>query len=189
MRIDIKRVCVPTDFSDVAEHAIHYGAALAEKFGAEFHLLHVVHDFEELASHPDFTAHGELARKYFEDLEWDATARSEGKTVEQATEDEEARKFLRTMENGLEEQFEKLPREDWWEQLTIYRAVRYGNTVEQICQYAHKQAIDILVLGTRGRGGIKRLLVGSVAERVVRSSPVPVLTVHPREEREFVRED
>jgi nucleotide-binding universal stress UspA family protein len=42
--IDLKRILVPTDFSKHSENALHYGAAFAEKFGAELYLLHVVQD-------------------------------------------------------------------------------------------------------------------------------------------------
>jgi len=57
-----------------------------------------------------------------------------------------------------------------------------------IVDYAKEKSIDLIVVGTHGRGGLAHLVVGSVAERVVRLAPCPVLTVrHP--EREFVRPD
>jgi len=55
----------------------------------------------------------------------------------------------------------------------------------EIIRYAREQNIDLLVLGTHGRGPIAHMLMGSVAEKVVRKAPCPVLTVrHP--EHEFV---
>lgn len=57
-----------------------------------------------------------------------------------------------------------------------------------IVQYARDLAIDLIVVGTHGRGAVAHLLMGSVAERVVRTAPCPVLTVrHP--EHEFVLPD
>jgi nucleotide-binding universal stress UspA family protein len=54
-----------------------------------------------------------------------------------------------------------------------------------IVEYAKDQRIDLIVIGTHGRGALSHLFLGSVAERVVRTAPCPVLTVrHP--EREFV---
>jgi nucleotide-binding universal stress UspA family protein len=54
-----------------------------------------------------------------------------------------------------------------------------------IVAYAEETGIDLIVMGTHGRGGLSHFLMGSVAERVVRLAPCPVLTVrHP--EREFV---
>jgi len=59
---------------------------------------------------------------------------------------------------------------------------------EAIVDYAANHAIDVTVIGTHGRRGFEHLLMGSVAERVVRTAPCPVLTVrHP--EREFVAPD
>ena len=59
---------------------------------------------------------------------------------------------------------------------------------EAISQYAKSTNIDLIVIGTNGRGALAQILVGSVAERVVRIAPCPVLTVrHP--EREFVMPD
>lgn len=52
-----------------------------------------------------------------------------------------------------------------------------GSPSAEIVRYAERQACDLVVMGTHGRGGINRLLLGSVAERVVRTSTVPVLTV------------
>jgi nucleotide-binding universal stress UspA family protein len=62
------------------------------------------------------------------------------------------------------------------------------NPAEQIVKYAKAHTIDLIVMGTHGRGAVAHLLMGSVAERVVRAAPCPVLTVrHP--EREFVVSD
>ena len=59
---------------------------------------------------------------------------------------------------------------------------------EAIVGYATRAGIDLIVLGTHGRSGMERVLMGSVAEHVVRNAPCPVLTVrHP--EREFVVPD
>ena len=52
-----------------------------------------------------------------------------------------------------------------------------GNEWRQILETAKSRGCDLVVMGTHGRRGLPRLLLGSVAERVVRLSPVPVLTV------------
>ena len=56
-------------------------------------------------------------------------------------------------------------------------ATAIGTPVDRILQYIADEGIDLVVLGTHGRGAVGHLLLGSVAERVVRRSPVPVLTV------------
>jgi nucleotide-binding universal stress UspA family protein len=60
---------------------------------------------------------------------------------------------------------------------------RAGDPVRQIIGYAIEQDVDLIVLGTHGRGPMAHMLMGSVAERVVRGAPCPVLTVrHPQHE-------
>lgn len=56
--------------------------------------------------------------------------------------------------------------------------VRIGTPVDEILKLADEERPDIIVLGTAGRGGVARLLLGSVAERVVRAATAPVMTVH-----------
>ena len=57
--------------------------------------------------------------------------------------------------------------------------VLLGDPAEEILNYAQSEGIDLIIIGTHGRKGIERIIFGSVAERVVKKSPVPVLTVNP----------
>lgn len=57
-------------------------------------------------------------------------------------------------------------------------AVRRGNPHDDILTYADEHDIELIVMGTHGRTGVKRALLGSVTENVVRHSEIPVLTVH-----------
>jgi len=63
----------------------------------------------------------------------------------------------------------------------VTTAVREGHPAPVICAYAREVDADLIVTGTRGRHGENRFLLGSVAEEVVRTSPVPVLTVRQLE--------
>lgn len=58
-------------------------------------------------------------------------------------------------------------------------AVLDGSPAEGIVDYAREEDVDLVVLGTHGRTGLQRYLLGSVAERVVRTAPAPVLTLSP----------
>ncbi|MEF8855843.1 MAG: universal stress protein [Haloplanus sp.] len=66
----------------------------------------------------------------------------------------------------------------------ITTAVREGRPATEIREYASEHDADMVAMGTRGRHGENRFLIGSVAERVVRTCPVPVLTVRQLGERE-----
>jgi universal stress protein A len=59
------------------------------------------------------------------------------------------------------------------------RTLRLGSPFVEIVRYAKEAAIDLIVIGTHGRTGLKHVLLGSVAENVVRKAPCPVLTVRP----------
>jgi universal stress protein A len=57
---------------------------------------------------------------------------------------------------------------------------RVGSVHDTICDVAREEAADYIVMGTHGRGGIARFMLGSVADRVVRTAPCPVVTVRPK---------
>jgi nucleotide-binding universal stress UspA family protein len=59
----------------------------------------------------------------------------------------------------------------------VESVVEDGTPHQAILNYADSEDIDLIVMGTHGRSGLDRYLLGSVTERIVRSSDVPVLTV------------
>ena len=67
------------------------------------------------------------------------------------------------------------------EDVEIVKVVRPGRPFLEIIRYAREQSIELVVMGTHGWTGLKHVLMGSVAERVVRKSPCPVLTVRSPE--------
>ena len=73
-------------------------------------------------------------------------------------------------------------------QLKAVTAVRNGSPAFEIAAYAKAERIDIILVGTHGRGMIGHLLMGNVAEKLVRIAPCPVLTVH-HPEHEFIQPD
>ncbi len=68
----------------------------------------------------------------------------------------------------------------------VRAVVRVGDPASEIVEWADEEGCDLVVVGTHGRSGIPRLILGSVAERVVRQAHVPVLVArnHARRERE-----
>jgi nucleotide-binding universal stress UspA family protein len=100
---------------------------------------------------------------------------------------------VQQVEQGLESvarrQMDQLITDDDRTSLSVVTAVRVApSAASDIVEYARSNAIDLVVMGTHGRGVLGHLLMGSVAERVVRSAPCPVLTVRI-EERDFVQPD
>jgi nucleotide-binding universal stress UspA family protein len=79
---------------------------------------------------------------------------------------QEAEEYLKGLENHLKAKG-----------LDVDTHVRYGNDAEEILDHAAQKDIDLIAMSTHGRNGIKRFLLGSVAEKVLRHSPKPVYLV------------
>ena len=152
--IQLKRVLFPTDFSSASESAREYALTLAERFDAELHLLHVIHDWVERM--PEFGM---------------------GLSVPAWAEQGPARR--RDLEESAIRQLPALTPSGWSEQHRVTIAVKEGEPFVEIVKYAREHEIDLIVIGTHGRGAVAHALLGSVAERVVRKAPCPVLTVRP----------
>ena len=67
-----------------------------------------------------------------------------------------------------------------FEGVHMVRAMSVGQAAPEIVRYAEREKIDVIVLGTHGRSGLARILMGSVAEAVVRAAPCQVLTIGPK---------
>lgn len=67
----------------------------------------------------------------------------------------------------------------WSAGRTVVQAVVEGSPRVEIVRYARQHAMDLIVLATHGRSGLAHMIIGSVAESVVRTAPCPVLTVRP----------
>src|SRR2546423_1484351 len=98
-------------------------------------------------------------------------------------------KVFRGPEHGtLEEEINRFLAEelaDWCERaraagVAADRRTAFGATHTEICDAAEAIGADLIVIGTHGRGGLSHALLGSVAEKVVRKAPCPVLTVRPQ---------
>jgi universal stress protein A len=84
----------------------------------------------------------------------------------------------RNIEGEVGKDFDKITKKL---DLPFKRIVKTGVTFVEIIDYIKDQGIDLVVMGTHGRSGIEHILIGSVAEKVVRKSPCPVLTVRPKD--------
>jgi nucleotide-binding universal stress UspA family protein len=155
--IVLKTILVPTDFSDTSEVAVRYGKALADRFGAQLHLIHVVQ--EPFGQPWAVEAYGASLAALQND--WVNEARTR---LEEVIPPAERARYGATL------------------------AIVLGHPVVEILRYASEAQIDLIVLGTHGRGPLAHAVIGSVAERIVRKAPCPVLTVH-HPEREFVLPD
>lgn len=92
------------------------------------------------------------------------------------------------MQNDARDRLGQILTEQEQKELRSESVVRQGAPDVEIIRYAKEHDIDLIVIGTRGSSGVAHLLMGGVADKVVRKAPCPVLTVrHP--EHEFVIPD
>lgn len=89
----------------------------------------------------------------------------------------EYKKEIRDQLKGLSQKF--LPYIE-----NVDHIVIQGNPYKEILKYVVENEIGLIVLATHGRTGFKHVLIGSIAEKIVRHSPIPVLTVKPTDVRE-----
>lgn len=87
--------------------------------------------------------------------------------------------YLVDLKQEAEKSLDKLLPDAAKKGLRVVRALRMGNPFIEIVKYAEEAGIDLIVVGTHGRGALAHMLLGSVAEKVVRKAKCPVLTVHP----------
>ena len=87
--------------------------------------------------------------------------------------------LLNEVTASAEVELRAIPPKAWSFDVNVVRVVRTGSTFDTIVKYVTDNAIDLIVIGTHGRTGIPRVLLGSLAERVVQHAPCSVLTVRP----------
>ena len=145
--IEVKRIVCPTDFSPTSSRAVDYAAAMADSFGARLLLLHVI---------PEMTY----------PLRSFGMSSSFPHLKEELH--ERARDALKERSNDV---LKKMPN------VKVRHDLRDGEAHEAVLACAKDENADMIVMGTHGHTGITHALLGSTAEKVVRTSACPVLTV------------
>ena len=149
------KILVPTDGSETAEAAVDHAVEMAKRYDAELHALYVVDiDAVNLS----------LGTEQVDRLK-------SGRYEEMDEIKEKAEKATGVVADRAEEKGVK-----------VIEEVRAGTPHDAIVKYAKSNDIDVIVMGSHGRGGVRRALLGSVAERVLRTTHRPVFVVDVEEE-------
>ena len=151
MSLTFQQVLFPTDFSELSNAALAYARLIAGTFGARLHRLHVVDD----------------AYQY-----WSAMG---PESIPVGPPPEDLLELGRTrMEKFRTEKLGEMKQ-------PVVTDVTLGRPFAEIIAYAREHKVDVIVMGTHGRGAIAHMLLGSTTEKVVRKSPCPVLTIRASE--------
>ena len=155
--IAIKTILLPTDGSECSQKAMTYAFSFAKQYGARVVALHVIDQRWE-----------DQTRAAFVEMGLDLTQRIRDGHAQ------EAQRIVRE----VAEEGAKIG-------VSVETRVLMGIPYEDILRAGQELGADLIIMGTHGRTGVSHLLMGSVAERVVRKAPCPVLTVR-KEEHNFV---
>ena len=146
----ITTILVPTDFSESSREALDYARSVASALGASLHLFTVVENPFVFGVYAE--VYTALPPDYLDTLDKAARTRLEA----QLTPEEKDRFHAEFI-------------------------TRIGIPAQEILDYlaAHPE-VGLVIMATAGRGGVARAVLGSVADKVVRGAPCPVMTIHPQ---------
>jgi len=88
-------------------------------------------------------------------------------------------RYVEESKSKAEKALDDLLDPNWSNDRQMRKAIVEGSPVKEIVRYARTQNVDLIVISTHGRTGLAHILMGSVAENIVRTAPCPVLTVRP----------
>lgn len=143
----MKKILIPADFSELSEFALHIAENVAKSLDAEIHALKVL----PVPGDAYFDEKGNMLNCHDYDM-----TRFEKDRLDNET---KIKEWLKDSSNP------------------VHVVVKFGHLVDDLVSYVKDQAIDLVIMGTSGAHGWKELFIGSNAEKVVRYSPVPVLTI------------
>jgi len=155
--LPFKRILVPIDFSDPARKALSSAAEMAEHFSAKLFVLHVME--------PVPTIHPSALADVGPGLTMDPLPALNVKKYQADLLESNSRKLKEVVETIVPKGVEHADN------------VEIGDAKSEILHFAKENDIDLIVISTHGLTGVERFLLGSVAEKVVRLSPVPVMIV------------
>jgi nucleotide-binding universal stress UspA family protein len=153
-----QNILIATDLTPNSEHAFKHAVLLARPSKAKIHLLHVVPEIDS------------SFRSYVSSM------MGEGKleSFESQHEDQAREKLKRELEEFTSEELANYP-EDFKNIAGV--EIIHGHAVSQILQAADRLDADVIVMGTHGKGALSHTFLGSVAEKVLHKSKIPVFVI------------
>ena len=148
-----KRILVPLDGSTLSENAVEPASKLASSFGAALHLVQVISRHQEREALRAAGVHAAVSAM------------------------EEARRRAVREKASAGSYLSALAARLRGEGIQVESAVMEGYAHEKILEYAKENEIDLVAISTHGYGGFKRMFLGSVTDRIVRSGQLSVLVI------------
>jgi len=156
----MKKILVPTDFSDLANQALDLAAVIAEQEDAEILLINVI----EYPASPTFNVMGMNAINNVDNI------------------------YIVEIIDRMKDQLEKTKKDLKYQNVRIQTDVKIGSAFRNITEDIVRHDVDLVIMGTKGSGGLEGALIGSNAEKVVRLSQCPVLIIKDAVAPEKIKE-
>ncbi|MBW2116070.1 MAG: universal stress protein [Deltaproteobacteria bacterium] len=149
-----KKVLFCTDFSENSDYAFEFAYGVAKRDEGLLYILHVI------PKNPQ--------RAYIENAVSEEILKEVQKNLQEDLDNNYQERYVDKIENGIKYEI----------------VARSGREDEEIIEFAKKENVDIIVMGTHGRTGIEHVFFGSVAEKVLRRSPFPIFVIPCRKKLE-----
>lgn len=142
-----KKVLFCTDFSENSDCAFDYAFGVAKRDEGMLYILHVIPD---------------IPNQYYSVF---------------YSSKENFKKIKKAIQENIDERYQDQYLSQIKDKTKVQIVTRSGSEAEEILKFIRKENIDIVVMGTHGRTGLKHVLMGSVADKIVRRSPIPVFII------------
>ena len=155
---EIKKILYPTDLSENARYAFGFAVSLANRYDAKITVLHVMDEISSFAR--------SMVEEIVGEKRWTETIK------------EKETEVLSSLKTGLEEFCTDVLREEPACPFMVDKTIVVsGHPVDQIVRYTAELEVDLVIMGSRGKGGLADVTLGSTSRRVIKRCTKPVLVV------------
>jgi len=158
--LPFKKILWPTDFSEASFRALIAARELADHFSAELLMLHVVVPVPRMPLPGSTSSSNEPSSSF------------------------NVNEYKKELEKYGREALEELVRNEVGTGISVRTVILHGQAPEQIAAYATKENVDLIVIATNGLTGLKRFVLGSVTDKVMKIAPCPVLLADVDKQRD-----
>jgi nucleotide-binding universal stress UspA family protein len=153
----MNRIMVAVGFNGYAEELLNYATRMAEGLAAELLIVNIIHS-------RDVEAVGSIAAMGY---------------------DVDGEQYVSSIKQERRQALEDILKKNAYSTDKVRTIIKTGNPTEELLKLALNEDIDLIIMGIKGRTELRHMLVGSVAEKVFRRSPVPILSF--RDEKNAAR--
>jgi nucleotide-binding universal stress UspA family protein len=145
--LPLKKILLPTDFSEPSYEALRIAKEMARYFSAELYFLHVVPPLPPVSPPPE------------DRPSFNITA------------------YVKHLHSSAEKSLQEVIDKKIGNKLKAHISVSHGDVAENITRHAHKENVDLIITASHGTTGWKKTFLGSVTEKLVRISTIPTLII------------